>query len=223
MDRKSIFCFFLGITSFVLYYRLVQEDGTYRYPVPMWDGQRALRYVRYNAAQFNINPNRIGIFGFSAGGHLASTIALHFDQNFNLPNQDDLDKTDARPDFLGLGYPVISMDPYQYASYSSLKHLLYGYTGNELKYLENFLSGQKHVISNTPPTFIFESLDDRRICAQNSVLFVEALQNAGIPYKALIVEHGRHGVGLAKHQPAERIWPMLFYNWLVEQKIISDD
>jgi acetyl esterase/lipase len=149
----------------------------------MWDGQRAVRYVRYNAARFNINPNRVGIFGFSAGGHLASTIALHPDYNFGLLNQDNLDTTNARPNFLGLGYPVISMDPQQYASHASWKHLLYGYTGDELISLENFLSGQKQVNSNTPPTFLFESVDDQRISSQNSLLFVKALQDAGVLHK----------------------------------------
>lgn len=106
------------------------------------------------------------------------------------------------------------MNPHQYASHPSLKHLLYGYRGNELRYLEHFLSGQKHVNSNTPPTFIFESIDDRRISAQNSILFVKALENSGIAHKALIVEHGKHGVGLAVNESTEHIWPMLFYNWL---------
>ena len=104
-----------GITTFVLYYRLVQTNGTYRYPVPMWDAQRAVRFVRANAAEYGISPEHIGVFGFSAGGHLASTIAIHFDTSFGLPVEDGLDSTDARPDFMGLGYPVISMDPNQYA------------------------------------------------------------------------------------------------------------
>ena len=212
----------LGLTSFLLYYRLVQTDGTYRYPVPMWDGQRALRYVRYYASRFNINPNHIGAFGFSAGGHLATTIALHFDQNFSLPIGDDVDKTNARPDFLGLGYSVISMDPQQYSCNSSMKHLLYGYTGDELARLQQFLSAQKHVNSTTPPTFIFESVDDQRISAQNSVLFVKALEDAGIPYEAHMFEQGQHGDGLAEDQPAERLWPELFHNWLIERKIIPN-
>jgi len=189
----------------------------------MWDGQRAIRYVRYNAARFNINPNRVGIFGFSSGGHLAVTIGLHPDYNFGLLNQDNLDTTNARPNFLGLGYPVISMDPQQYASRASWKHLLYGYTGNELINLESFLSGQKQVNSNIPPIFLFESVDDERISSQNSLLFVKALQDAGVPHKALLFEYGKHGVGLAKYEPAEHVWPELFYNWLIEEKIISAD
>ncbi|CAF1376276.1 unnamed protein product [Adineta steineri] len=211
----------LGITSFILYYRLVQKDGTYRYPVPMWDGQRALRYVRYNAAQFKINPDQIGLFGFSAGGHLASTIALHSNQNFNLTDQDDLDSTNARPNFLGLGYPVISMDPQQYASNASRKHLLFGYTGDELTSLENYLSGQKHVTKNIPPIFIFESVDDKQISSQNSVLFIKALEDAGISYEAHMFEQGKHGAGLAEDEQAESIWPTLFHNWLIERNYIS--
>lgn len=188
----------------------------------MWDGQRAFRYVRYNAARFNVNPERIGILGFSAGGHLGVTIAHDSNQSFNLSNSDIIDKATTQPKFLGLGYPVISMDPNQYASNGSLERLLYGYVGSERKYLEDFLSSHKHVNSNTPPTFIFESMDDRRVSAENSVLFVKALENAGIPDKALIVEHGEHGAGLAENEPAERIWSTLFYNWLIEQKLVTN-
>ena len=213
---------FLGAVAFILYYRLaLKSGGGYVYPVQMWDGQRALRYVRFNALQYNINPKHVGIFGFSAGGHLASTIALHFDQNFGVPNQDDLDKVNARPDFLGLGYPVISMDPQQYASNNSLKHLLYGYTGNKLAYLEDFLSGQKNVGPLTPPTFIFESLDDQQISPQNSVLFIKALENASIPHDAHLFQQGKHGDGLAVGEGKESIWPELFHKWLVTMEFIS--
>lgn len=210
----------LGVTTFVLYYRLVQKDGTYRYPVPMWDGQRAIRYIRHNAAQYAINPDHIGVFGFSAGGHLASTIAIHFATNFGLPSQDQIDQTDARPDFLGLGYPVISMNPHQYASSSSLNHLLYGFTGTELVQLENYLSGQKQVSSTTPPTFIFESFDDKVVDSQNSSLFYEALVTAKVPSEAHIFQRGTHGAGLAADEPYEYVWPELFHNWLSERGLI---
>jgi acetyl esterase/lipase len=210
----------LGITTFVLYYRLVQTNGTYRYPVPMWDGQRALRYVRYNAASFGINPDHIGVFGFSAGGHLASTIAIHFATNFDLPSQDNIDQTDARPDFLGLGYPVISMDPDQFASSSSLDHLLHGYTGTQRSQLEEYLSGQKQVSSTTPPTYIFESFDDKVVNSQNSSLFYEALVTAKVPSEAHIFQKGTHGAGLATTEPYEYVWPELFHNWLSERGFI---
>ena len=210
----------LGITAFILYYRLVQANGTYRYPVPMWDAQRAIRYVRANAAQYGIDPAHIGVFGFSAGGHLASTISIHFATNFDLPTQDSLDQTDARPDFVGLGYPVISMDPAQYASPASLDHLLHGYSGSERLQLETYLSGQKQVDSKTPPTFLFESYDDKVISSQNSSLYTEALVSAKVPSEAHIFQKGKHGVGLADDEPYEYIWPELFHNWLSEQGLL---
>jgi acetyl esterase/lipase len=204
-----------GITTFVLYYRLVQANGTYRYPVPMWDAQRAVRLVRANAAQYGIDPSKVGVFGFSAGGHLASTIAIHSDTSFGAPVEDSVDSTDPRPDFLGLGYPVISMDPNQYASPNSLAHLLSGYTGTELTQLETYLSGQEQVNSTTPPTFLFESWDDMQISSQNSSLFYEALNTAKVPAEGHIFQKGLHGDGLAVGQPEEYIWPLLFRNWLV--------
>ncbi len=213
----------LGITTFVLYYRLVQANGTYRYPVPMWDAQRAIRYVRANAGHYGIKSDHIGIFGFSAGGHLASTVAIHFDTSFGLVAADSIDGTDARPDFLGLGYPVISMDPSQYASPNSLNHLLFGYTGTELAQLEQYLSGQKQVNQTTPPTFLFESEDDKQISSQNSSLFIQSLNAAGVPSEAHLFEKGLHGVGLATAQQAEHVWPYLFHIWLIERGLLRDD
>jgi acetyl esterase/lipase len=207
----------LGLTTFVLYYRLVQADGTYRYPVPMWDGQRALKLIRYRAKDFDIDSNRLGIFGFSAGGHLASTLALHSATDFNLPVHDAVDSMNGRPDFLGLGYPVISMIPAQFASRSSRSHLLYGYRGDELEGLENYLSGQHHVARNTPPVFLFESMDDKRISPQNSVIFAQALQAAHMPADVHLFAHGVHGAGLATNIPEEQTWPDLFHQWLVRQ------
>lgn len=99
------------VTAFVLYYRLVQSDGSYRYPVPMWDGQRAVKLLRARASQLGIDPNRVALFGFSAGGHLASTLTLHSATDFGLPQHDAIDHESGRPDLLGLGCPVISMDP----------------------------------------------------------------------------------------------------------------
>ncbi len=105
-------------------------------------------------------------------------MAIHFDTSFGLVAADSIDGTDARPDFLGLGYPVISMDPSQYASPNSLNHLLFGYTGTELAQLEQYLSGQKQVNQTTPPTFLFESEDDKQISSQNSSLFIQSLNAA---------------------------------------------
>jgi acetyl esterase/lipase len=188
----------------------------------MWDAQRAVRFVRAHAAEYGISPAHVGIFGFSAGGHLASTIAIHFDTYFGLPVEDGLDSTDARPDFMGLGYPVIPMDPNQYASPNSLRHLLYGYQGTELTQLEQYLSGQKQANKTTPPTFLFESGDDAVISSQNSSLFYEALNTAVVPSEVHIFQKGLHGDGLAKGQPEERVWPALFLNWLVTRGLLPE-
>lgn len=208
----------LGVTTFVLYYRLVQPDGTYRYPVPMWDGQRALKLVRTRARDFGIDPQRVGLYGFSAGGHLASTVALHSATDFDLPVHDAIDAADGRPNLLGLGYPVISMDPAQFAATSSHNHLLYGYAAHDLEHLQNYLSGQDHVTPRTPPVFLFESMDDQRISPQNSVIFADALKRAGIPAEIHLFAHGVHGAGLAQGIPEEEAWPTLFATWLNHQR-----
>jgi acetyl esterase/lipase len=209
-----------NITTFVLYYRLVQPDGTYRYPVPMWDGQRALKFIRYHAHEYGIDPNRVGVFGFSAGGHLASTLALHSASDFDLPVHDAVDAMNGRPNFLGLGYPVISMNPAQFAAPSSLAHLLYGYSGHALDYLQDYLSGQGNVTADTPPVFLFESMDDQRISPQNSILFAKALHAADIPSDVHLFAHGIHGAGLATGIPEEQTWPELFYQWLVRRAFL---
>ena len=211
----------LGLTSFVLYYRLVQPDGTYRYPVPMWDGQRALKLVRARASQLAVDPARVALFGFSAGGHLASTLALHSATDFDLPTHDAVDSQRARPDLLGLGYPVISMDPAAVPPSGSYKNLLRGFDGPALEHLQTYLSGEKNVTPHTPPVFLFESMDDARISPQNSVLFVAALRARDIPVDAHLFAHGEHGAGLAQGIPEESAWPELFHHWLAAQGFIS--
>jgi acetyl esterase/lipase len=207
----------LKLTTFVLYYRLVQPDGDYRYPIPIWDGQRAFKLIRYHASDYGINPDRIGVFGFSAGGHLATMLALHSSSDFDLPQPDAIDAVNGRPDFLGLGYPVISMDPSEFAPTSSFSHLLFGYHGKELHSLEKYLSGQENVTRDTPPVFLFESMDDRRISPQNSVLFAQALKAQKVPAEIHLFSHGIHGAGLAKGIPEEQTWPELFHQWLLRQ------
>ena len=211
----------LHVTAVLLYYRLVQHDGTYRYPVPMWDGQRAIRLLRVRASQLDIDPHRVAVFGFSAGGHLASTLALHSGSDFDLPRHDEVDAQHARPDLLGLGYPVISMDPADVPPSGSYRNLLHGFEGAELHHLQNYLSGEKNVMPRTTPVFLFESMDDKRISPQNSVLFVNALHGAGIPVDSHLFAHGEHGAGLAQGVAEESAWPALFHQWLVGERFIS--
>lgn len=211
----------MGVTSFVLYYRLAQPDGAYRYPVPMWDGQRAIKLIRSRAAQLDVDSGRVALFGFSAGGHLASTLALHSATDFDLPVHDEVDSQHGRPDLLGLGYPVISMDPADVPPSGSYRNLLRGFDGAELRHLQTYLSAEKNVTSHTPPTFVFESMDDARISPQNSVLFIAALRAQGVPVDAHLFAHGEHGAGLAEGIPEESGWPEMFHHWLVEQRFIA--
>lgn len=202
----------LGITTFILHYRLAAAG--YAYPIPFWDGRRALALVRGEAARWGVDPARIGVFGFSAGGHLAAVLSLRPLTDFLPPVPDALDGAAAPPAFLGLGYPVVSMQPSQAASRPSHDHLLAGYGGPELHRLEQGLSVQYLPHPGGPPVFLFDSLDDRRVDPRNSLMLVAALQAAGEPVESLIVPQGRHGAGLATDQPEERDWPRRFEAWL---------
>jgi len=211
----------LNATTFVLYYRLVSSDGTYRYPVPMWDGQRALKLIKAHAREYGIAPDRVGLFGFSAGGHLATMLAEHSATDFDLTAHDSVDAVSGRVSFLGLGYPVISMDPDQFGNSNSREHLLTGYDGRALKHLDTYLSGQDNVAAHTPPVFLFASKDDQRINPQNSIMLAAALKSANVPAEVHLFEHGAHGVGLAKNIPEESQWPEFFRLWLARQGLIE--
>ena len=146
--------------------------------------------------------------------------ALHPRDDFNLPEHDAVDTQNGRPDFVRLGYPVISMDPAQFAASSSRAHLLQGYRNKELEQLQHYLSGQENVSPDTPAVFLFESRDDRRISAQNSVLFSKALETAKIPADIHLFAHGIHGAGLASGIPEEEAWPQLFHQWLIGRGLL---
>ena len=195
----------LGIAAFVLKYRLAP---TYRYPVPLLDAQRALRYVRSNASLYNVAGNEIGIMGFSAGGHLAAMAATHFDAGKASPS-DGIDRMSSRPDFLVLIYPVITCSqPFLYALACS--NLLGAHPDPNLAAL---VSNEKHVTPKTPPTFLFHTYDDPTVPVENSVAFFSALRKAGVPAELHIYEHGPHGVGLAQDDPVLSTWPKLLENW----------
>lgn len=196
----------LGISAFVLKYRLGPE---YHYPGELWDAQRAIRYVRAHAREFGINPDRIGVWGFSAGGHLASTAGTHFDRGD--PNgADPIDKQSSRPDFMILAYPVITfLEPY--AHLGSL-HALLGEKPDPQ--LVRSLSNELQVTPQTPPAFLFHTSDDPVVPVQNSVQFYLALRQAGVPAEMHIYLHGRHGVGLAQDDPVLKTWPDRLADWL---------
>ncbi|MGI4756932.1 MAG: alpha/beta hydrolase [Janthinobacterium lividum] len=207
----------LHITTFILRYRLVQSEGTYRYPIPIWDGQRALRLLRARAQELGINPSRIAVFGFSAGGHLASTLALHPRESFGAQPEDGTDRHSAAVDLLGLGYPVISMNPAVVPPSGSYKNLLKGFSGYDLQNLQHLLSGEENVSVTSPPTFLFESLDDQKISPLNSQLFAEALRRRGVPSEVHLFNLGEHGSGLSIGIPEEEAWPSMFLSWIHKQ------
>lgn len=195
-----------GISAFVLKYRLGPK---YNHPVELGDAQRALRYVRHNAAKFQIEANRVGIMGFSAGGHLASTAATHFDKG-NPTASDPIDRQPSRPDFAVLGYPVISFTT-DYTHQGSKRNLL---GENPDPKLVELLSNELQVTAETPPTFLFHTNEDTGVPPENSVLFYLALRKAGVPAELHIYERGRHGVGLAPTDKVLSSWPARLADWL---------
>lgn len=161
----------LGLSAFILQYRLGPK---YHHPVELWDAQRAIRYVRLHAEEFGIRPDRIGVWGFSAGGHLASTAGTHFDNGD--PNAaDPIDRQSSRPDFLILAYPVITMEE-PFVHQGSL-HSLLGEKPDPL--LVHSLSNETQVTARTPPTFLFHTTEDQVVPVENSVQFYLALAQSG--------------------------------------------
>jgi acetyl esterase/lipase len=178
----------LGVTAFVLDYRLAPA---YRHPAPMRDAQRALRWVRANAARFGIDARRVGVLGFSAGGHLGATVAAHHDKG-DPSAPDTVDRHSCRPDFQILVYPVITMDTLNRGV--SRENLLGPNPSSELL---GFLSLEKHVTASTPPAFLVHGKDDATVPVGNSLLYFDALKSAGVPATLKLYDHGPHGFGLA--------------------------
>lgn len=195
-----------GVAGFVLKYRL---GPNYHHPVELGDAQRAIRTVRSRAAELGIAPDRIGIWGFSAGGHLAASAGTLFDRG-PVAEADAIDKLSARPDFLVLAYPVITLEEPSVHK-GSLKYLL-GDTPDPA--LIQLLSPQKQVTKDTPPTFIYTTTDDPVVPVMNSVMFYTALIEAKIPAEMHIFAHGPHGTGLATGFPDLKIWPDLLATWM---------
>jgi acetyl esterase/lipase len=196
----------LGISAFLLQYRVAPR---YHYPAPVLDAQRAIRWVRAHAADDHIAPDRIGIWGFSAGGHLASTTGTHFDAGD--PHADDsIERLSSRPDFMILAYPVISFTT-PYTHRGSLQNLLGDHPDPKLV---ASLSNETQVTAQTPPTFLFHTDQDNGVPAENSVLFYMALRRAGVPAELHIYERGPHGVGLASTDAVLSTWPARLKDWL---------
>jgi acetyl esterase/lipase len=203
----------LGVAAFVLHYRVAPR---YQHPAPMLDVQRALRTVRSRAKEWHIDPNRIGVWGFSAGGHLASTAATHFDEG-KADATDPIDRVSCRPDFAILCYPVITFLP-PFAHEGSRNNLLGAKAERSL--VEEF-SNELRVTPETPPTFLFHTNADAGVVPENSVLFYMALRKAKVPAELHIYEQGKHGVGLGQKDPAVSSWPGRLQDWMKGRGLLS--
>ncbi len=183
----------LGVAGIVLKYRLpVDESNTVSYKVALEDAQRALRMVRYHAKEWNIDPGKVGVMGFSAGGHLASTLGTHF--VYGDPKaKDQVERESSRPDFMLLGYPVISMA--DSITHKGSKKALLRSDPSPARVKE--FSNELQVTKDTPPTFLFLAADDKVVPPENSLVFFEALKKHNVPVEMHIYPKGGHGFSLA--------------------------
>ena len=196
----------LGITAFVVSYRL---GPRYHHPAMLQDARRAVRLVRANAKRWELNPERVGVMGFSAGGHMAATVATHFDAG--IPTDGDpIERASSRPDFVALLYPVITMS-HPFAHQGSRDNLL---GADPSPNLVRLLSDETQVTPRTPPTFIVATTDDATVPVENSEMFYDALRTAKVPAEIHLFESGHHGFGLAPGDPALSVWRSLFETWM---------
>ncbi len=204
----------LGVTACVLKYR---HAPNYKHPVPLIDAQRAVRFTRYRAMDLGVASDRIGIWGFSAGGHLASTVSTHFSKPESLDANDPVDKVSSRPDFSILCYPVITLEP-PYAHMGSRRNLL---GANPDQALVTSLCNHLQVTKETPPTFLFHTKADKAVPIANIEMYAEACTKAGVPVELVIYDQGQHGVGLAKKDPVLSKWPLKLQAWLQGRGLLN--
>jgi acetyl esterase/lipase len=206
-----------GFRAFILSYRLTSNG--YVLPVPLLDARRAVQTVRARAADYHINPNRIVVIGFSAGGHLAALSGTQFVPG-NPDAEDPIDRASSRPDFLVLGYPWIG------AISSDTSHLSYCKIFNLMDRCEELrakYSPDLFVTKDTPPTFWYHTFNDQTVPVEQGLRFYEALVKAGVPAEAHIFANGPHGTGLGKGDAALDQWPALLDTWLRAQGLLSPD
>jgi len=206
----------LGVTAFVLKYRHRNSGAGYGHPAPLQDAQRAVRMVRSHAKEWDVDPNRIGILGFSAGGHLAATEGTHFQKNY-YELKDSIDQVSCRPDFMILIYPVITLN--ELYTHAGSKLNLLG--DNPDQSLVESLSNERQVTSDTPPTFLVHANDDKAVPPENSIFFYLALRKAKVPAEMYIYESGGHGFGLGKKGSAASSWPVRCADWMKARGLLD--
>jgi acetyl esterase/lipase len=211
-----------GITAFVLRYRMGDK---YQYPIPLEDAQRAVRYVRANAAKYGIDPERIGMMGFSAGGHLAAMESVSA-ETAEANASDPIDRASSKPDFVVLGYPWLNAmvsNASGLITYCANNPTVHGIPEEKCKEFETKYSPVRFVTSATPPTFIYITSDDKTVDVQASIDYFEALRAAKAPVEFHSFAHGSHGSGLGSGDPALDLWPTLLDAWLRGQGFLGAD
>lgn len=206
-----------GVTAFVLRYRF---GPNYTLPIPLDDGQRAVRLVRAMAVTFSINPAKIGFVGFSAGGHLAALVATE-KASRELQKDDPVDRQSSRPDFIVLAYPAFSMfdlDQRSEVAYCRIMKMPTGSCNGD--YLKRW-SPQNHVDALTPPAFIYHTVEDELIPVEGSVEFFRRMRSAGVSAEMHLFGTGHHGSGLGKRDQALGLWPELLRGWLINRVMIG--
>ena len=197
----------IGISAFVLNYRV----APYKHPVPLGDAERAVRLVRHRAAEWHVDPKRIGVLGFSAGGHLAATLATHYDQMKRAAG-DPIDNHSSRPDLVILAYAVITLGEFTHAG---SRDFLLG--ENPDPQLIRSLSNETQVTADTPPMFLWHNADDLAVPVENSLHFAEALSKHKVPFSLHVFPKGGHGVGMAFDFAEASQWTSLCETWLKER------
>lgn len=210
----------IGVAAMVLKYRLpVYGNIVEPHKVPLMDAQRAMRLVRFNAARWNIDPHKIGIMGFSAGGHLASTLGTHFDQG-NPAATDSAERMSCRPDFMILMYPVISFA--DSVTHKGSREALIGKDQDEK--MITFYSNELQVTKDTPPAFLVHSGDDKAVPVENSLLMYQALRAQNIPAEMHIFPEGGHGFGLNIGNEHVGSWAnslRLWLGWMNNRQVVD--
>jgi len=203
-----------GIAAFVLKYRMPQAGSVIiSYRAPIQDAQRAIRYIRYHASGFNIDKNRVGVIGSSAGGHLASTLGTHLNTQYYQP-RDAIDKESTRPDFLMLIYPVISMQ--NGITHRGSQNSLLGKSPPEELVLQ--FSNEFQVSAKTPPTFIIHSSDDKKVPVENSIRMYQALIKNKVPATMHLYPEGGHGYSMGQNRNSAPNWTVEADRWLEKLK-----
>lgn len=201
----------IGLSAFVLRYRV-----THRHPAPLDDGRRAVRYLRAHAQKFSVDPARIGMLGFSAGGHLTASVGVHWDLG-RPTDPDPVERFSSRPDCLVLCYPVISFVDYGHSG--SMVSLLGKDPTQELRQM---LSLQLQVTEQTPPAFLWHTATDASVPVQNTILFAKALADYHVEHELHVFPQGGHGLGLASGTRVG-VWTGLCRNWLWERGFVQGD